>query len=211
MARSGRPFFSVIMTTSNHKPFTFRAGVPGVKPEGGGREAGVRYADFAQGRFLREARKHPWFDDTLFVVVADHGARVYGRQDIPLRSYEIPMLLYSPKHLRPGRVDALTTQIDIAPTVLGLLGLPYEAPFFGTDVLHASPNERVAFFSHNHDVALYRNGELAILGLGKSVQNMLYDAADDSYQSAPLNPQLNELAVAYYQTAVELFNTRRYN
>ena len=207
---SGRPFFSIIMTTSNHKPFTFRTGVPGVKPEGGGREAGVRYADFAQGYFLREARRHKWFDDTLFVIVADHGARVYGREEIPLKTYEIPMLFYSPRNLRPGRIDTLTTQIDIAPTVLGLLGLPYSAPFFGEDVMHAPAKNRVALFSHNHDVALYRNGELAILGLGKSVEDLQYDRGTDSYRPGAPNPKLNNLAMAYYQTASELFRDRRY-
>jgi phosphoglycerol transferase MdoB-like AlkP superfamily enzyme len=212
VAASGQPFFSIIMTTSNHKPFTFREGVSGVLPKGGGRESGVRYADFAQGYFLREARKHAWFDDTLFIVVADHGARVYGHEEIPLKSYEIPMLFYSPKHLPPGEVDALTTQIDIAPTVLGLLGLSYDAPFFGEDVLHARRQDhRVAFFSHNHDVALYENGELAILGLNKSVQDVFYDAASDSYRPAPANPRLNDLAVAYYQTAFELFRAHRYD
>lgn len=210
-AKSGQPFFSIIMTTSNHKPFTFRAGVPGVKPRGGGRESGVRYADYAQGYFIREAQKHAWFDNTLFIIVADHGARVYGREDIPLKSYEIPMVFYSPGHLRPRRVDSLTTQIDIAPTVLGLLGFAYRAPFFGEDVLNDSKAQRVAFFSHNHDVALYQNGELAILGLNKTVQNVFYDEKTDSYRPAPLNPQLNDLAVAYYQTAFELFRQRRYN
>ncbi len=210
-AQTGKPFFSIIMTTSNHKPFTFREGVPGVKPKGGGRESGVRYADYAQGYFIREAHKHAWFDDTLFIIVADHGARVYGREDIPLKSYEIPMVFYSPKHLRPARVDSLTTQIDIAPTVLGLLGFEYRAPFFGEDVLHESKEQRVAFFSHNHDVALYQDGELAILGLNKTVQNVFYDEKTDSYRPAPLNPQLNDLAVAYYQTAFELFRQRRYN
>ena len=211
LAQAGQPFFSIIMTTSNHKPFTFREGVPGVKAKGGGRESGVRYADFAQGYFLREARKHSWFDNTLFIVVADHGARVYGREDIPLKSYEIPMVFYAPKHLRPARVDALTTQIDIAPTALGLLGFGYHAPFFGEDVLNGSQEHRVAFFSHNHDVALYQNGELAILGLNKSIQDVYYDAATDTYRPAPLNPRLNDLAVAYYQTAFELFRARRYN
>jgi phosphoglycerol transferase MdoB-like AlkP superfamily enzyme len=87
----------------------------------------VRYADYALGYFLREAEKQPWFDDTIFVVVADHGARVYGKADIPLDSYEIPLMIYAPKHLAPQRVDTLMTQIDVAPTVLGLLGLPYDA------------------------------------------------------------------------------------
>jgi phosphoglycerol transferase MdoB-like AlkP superfamily enzyme len=211
LAKAGTPFFSIVMTTSNHKPFTFREGVPGVKPKGGGRESGVRYADFAQGYFLREAQKHAWFDNTLFIIVADHGARVYGREDIPLKSYEIPMVFYAPKYLRPNRVDALTTQIDIAPTVLNLLGFAYHAPFFGEDVLTGSSDHKVAFFSHNHDVALYQNGELAILGLNKSVQDVFYDRETDTYRPAPLNPKLNDLAVAYYQTAFELFRERRYN
>ena len=211
LANAGQPFFSIIMTTSNHKPFTFREGVPGVKAKGGGRESGVRYADYAQGYFLREAQKHAWFDNTLFIVVADHGARVYGREDIPLKSYEIPMVFYAPKHLQPARVDALTTQIDIAPTALGLLGFAYHAPFFGDDVLNGSNEHPVALFSHNHDVALYQNGELSILGLNKSVQDVFYDAATDTYRPAPPNPRLNDLAVAYYQTAFELFRERRYN
>lgn len=210
LSAGGRPFFAIVMNTSNHKPFTFRPGIPGVKPEGGGREAGVRYADYAQGYLLREAAKHRWFDDTLFVIVADHGARVYGREDIPLKTYHIPMLFYSPKHLAPGRVDTLTTQIDVAPTVLGLLGLPYSAPFFGEDVLHTPDAGRVAFFSHNHDVALYRGGELAILGLRKQLKNVHYDAASNSYTPAPANPALDSLAIAYYQTAYEMFRQHRY-
>ena len=210
LSAGGKPFFAIIMNTSNHKPYTFRPGVPGVKPEGGGRESGVRYADFAQAYLLREAAQHPWFDDTLFVIVADHGARVYGREDIPLKTYRIPMLFYAPKHLAPGRVDTLTTQIDVAPTVLGLLGLPYSAPFFGQDVRHAPAADRVAFFSHNHDVALYRDGELAILGLKKEVKNLRYDAASNSYSAAPADPALDALAVAYYQTAYEMFRERRY-
>jgi len=211
LATSGKPFFSIIMNTSNHKPFTFRADVPDVKPQGGGRESGVRYADFAQSYFLREARKHPWFDDTVFVIVADHGARVYGRQEIPLKTYEIPMLIYSPKHITPRRVDSLTTQIDVAPTVLGLLGLPYTAPFFGRDVLHTSAEHAIAFFSHNHDVAIYKDGELAILGLQKTLKDVRYDAAANSYHDAPPDPELNALAIAYYQTAYELFRAHRYD
>ena len=171
----------------------------------------MRYADFAQGYFLRKAREHPWFDNTVFVIVADHGARVYGRQEIPLKTYEIPMMIYSPKHIAPRRVDSLTTQIDIAPTVLGLLGLPYTAPFFGRDVLNTPQEHRVAFFSHNHDVALYKDGKLSILGLQKTIKNVTYDPATDTYRDVPPDPQLNALAIAYYQTAYELFKAHQYD
>jgi phosphoglycerol transferase MdoB-like AlkP superfamily enzyme len=209
---AGRPFFSIIMTTSNHKPFTFPAGLEkyGIPAEGGGRAAGVRYADFALGRFLRDAKSHPWFDDTIFVVAADHGARVYGAEQIPLKTYEIPLMIYSPKHIEPKRVDSLMTQIDIAPTVLGMLGLPYSAPFFGQDALNTPPDQRVAFFNHNHDVAIYRDGRMVVFGLKKSVHTYDYDASTNTYATAPRDPELERLGIAYYQTAYELFDQRRY-
>ncbi|MGD8790054.1 MAG: sulfatase-like hydrolase/transferase, partial [Burkholderiales bacterium] len=147
----GEKIFSVIMSTSNHKPFTFPTGVPGVPEEGGGREAGIRYADHAIGKFFELARTRDWFDDTLFVIVADHGARVYGREHIPVRTYEIPWLIYSPKHVKPGRVDTLVSQIDVAPTVLGILNFSYDSEFFGNDVLHQPREHRFIPFNHNRD------------------------------------------------------------
>ena len=214
LAGQGEPFFIHVMNTSNHKPFTFRTGLEslGIKPAGGGRESGVRYADYAQGYLLREAARPPWFDDTILIIVADHGARVYGRQEIPLRTYEIPLLFYSPKHLAARRVDGLMTQMDIAPTLLGLLGLPYTAPWFGQDALNTPEVGRVAFFSHNHDVAMLRDGELTILGLQKRVLNKRYDAVTDRYDNqAPVNTAMNELAIAYYQTAYELFKAHEFD
>jgi phosphoglycerol transferase MdoB-like AlkP superfamily enzyme len=211
--RAGKPFFSIIMTTSNHKPFTFRTGLEdqGIKAEGGGRQSGVRYADYALGYFLREARRQPWFDDTVFVVVADHGARVYGKEQIPLKTYEIPLMVYSPKHIAPRQIDTLMTQIDIAPTVLGLLGLPYEAPFFGVDVLQEPANRlRVALFSHNHDVAILRGNQLEVLGLGKTHHAFTYDPAADVLTPSDDEAGLRKLAVAYFQTAADLFKTGRY-
>ena len=206
------PFFSIVMTTSNHKPYTFRPGLEGlgIPAQGGGRAAGVRYADFALGYFLREAEKQPWFDDTIFVVVADHGARVYGKAEIPLRTYEIPLMIYAPKHIAPRRVDTLMGQIDVAPTVLGLLGLPYEAPFFGQDVLHTPAAERVALFSHDHDVAILRDDKLAVLGLDGTVRDYLYDRAHGTFERTPPDPALDALGIAYFQTAAELFQSHRY-
>jgi phosphoglycerol transferase MdoB-like AlkP superfamily enzyme len=212
--QAGKPFFSIIMTTSNHKPFTFRPGLEqlGIPAEGGGRQAGVRYADYALGYFLREAVRQPWFDNTIFVVVADHGARVYGKAEIPLEAYEIPLLIYSPKHIAARQIDTLMTQIDIAPTVLGLLGLSYEAPFFGIDSLHERPDHaRIALFSHNHDVAILRDNQLVVLGLGKTHQSLTYDPLAKTFKPRADDAALRDLGVAYFQTAADLFKTNRYN
>jgi phosphoglycerol transferase MdoB-like AlkP superfamily enzyme len=216
-ASEGHPFFSLVMSTSNHKPYTFPAGIPGVPEKGGGREAGVRYADFAIGQFFREARKHDWYQNTLFVVMADHGARVYGAAEIPLYSYEIPFLVLAPGRLPPGRVDALTGQIDLAPIVLGLLGLPYEAPFFGRDVLHHPDPHRVLLFNHNQNVAILRDEELAILGLHRSRTSVLHRIEParrrrdrDAYEPIAPDRGLLELTTAYYQISSEMFQQGAY-
>lgn len=206
----GKRFFGIVMNTSNHKPFTFREGVPGVKAEGGGRESGVRYADFAKNYFIESARGKPWFDNTLFIIVADHGARVYGRAEIPIGSYRIPMLFYSPRHLKPGVHESLTTQIDIAPTALGLLGIGYSAPFFGQDVLNTPPEKHVAFFSHNHNAALMRDNQMTILGLRKTLKNESYDPVSGEYGPGTVDADRDALTVAYYQTAYEMFRAHQF-
>jgi len=207
------PFFSVVLSTSNHKPFTFPPGVPGVPEEGGGRQAGVRYADYALGEFFREAKGHDWFQDTLFVVVGDHGARVYGAADVPLYTYEIPILFLAPGRLAPREVSTPISQLDIAPTVLGMLGEPYEAPFFGQDVLSGdapAAEDRALLFNHNHDVALLRGNEMVVFGLRQNVDSYTYDRSRRTFTPLPPAPDLVELTTAYYQTADELFHSGLY-
>ena len=205
-----QPFFTVIMSTSNHKPFTFPGGVPGVPPEGGGRAAGVRYADYAIGRFFRMAQSHDWFADTLVVIVADHGARVYGAEQIPMHSYRIPLLMVSPAHLKAGRVDDAMGQMEIAPTVLGLLGLPYDAPFFGQDVLALHGKPHPILLNHNFDVALMEAGQMVVLGLDNAVHSYTFDMGSNEFLPAPQDARLVDLATAYYQTAYEDFKHHAY-
>ena len=207
-----QPFFSIIMTTSNHKPFTFRTGLEamGIPPKGGGRKAGVKYADFSMGQFLRNAGSRPWFRDTVFLVIADHGARVYGKAEIPLKTYEIPLLVYNPAHIAPRRVDRMMTQVDLAPTVLGLLGLPYRAPFFGQDALATDAAEPIALFNHNHDIAILRGDHIVVFGLNHSVASYRYDRGHDSYEKMPVDAELRDLGIAYFQTASTMFRAGRY-
>lgn len=216
-AAQHKPFLSIVMSTSNHKPYTFPEGIAGVKPKGGGREAGIRYADYAIGQFFREAKTHPWYNNTVFVVVADHGARVYGASEIPLFSYEIPLLLIAPGHLQPAHADIPTSQMDIAPTVLGLLGLSYEAPFFGEDALHWRGGPRTLLFNHNHTIAAFRDGHLAILDLNQRVSCEHYERAtgkaqrgNDRFTPETCDPGLLDLTTAYFQLGYELFTRHAY-
>lgn len=207
---SGQPFFSIIMTTSNHSPYTFPLGVDGVRPHGGGRRDGVRYADYALGEFFDKSQNAAWFAHTLFVVVADHGARVYGSQQFPLASYQIPLLILAPGRLQPREATMPVSQIDIAPTVLGLLGLPYTAPFFGQNVFAQADPDRVLLLNHNHDVALYQQGKLAVLGLHNAADT--YDCTLDTAQLHPAakDEHLLDLAAAYYQSGFAMFMHHTY-
>lgn len=195
----GKKIFSLIMTTSNHKPFTFPEGVPGIRPSGGGRDMGVKYADYALGRFFAAVRAKPYFDDTLFVIVGDHGARVYGREDIPMRSYELPLLVYAPKHVAPREVEILGSQIDIPPTILGLLGISYDAVFFGRDMFQGDPAEKFALLSHDRDVALYQHGKLVELGIKQATMTLQYDKRTNRQAPTAPDPELVKDAVAIFE------------
>ncbi|MEG2005595.1 MAG: LTA synthase family protein, partial [Bilophila sp.] len=130
----GKPFYQFVLTTSNHRPFTYPDGKIDV-PSGRSRSGAIKYTDYAIGQFLREAEKHPWFRDTIFVIVADHTAGSAGKTDIPPEQYAIPCLVYSPAHIEAQSVATLCSQIDVAPTLFALLGWSYDSGFFGKNIL----------------------------------------------------------------------------
>src|SRR5438552_3494475 len=135
LSQTGKPFFATVLSVSNHKPYTYPKGRIPEDPDKQRRAHAVKYSDYALGQFFRAAKKEAFWTNTIFAVVADHGARVYGKQSIPIHSYEIPLLISGPAVVRaPERVAQLGCSLDVAPTILGLLGRPYETMFFGRDL-----------------------------------------------------------------------------
>ncbi len=202
---AGKPFFAHVMTTSNHRPYTYPDGRIDI-PSGSGRDGAVKYSDWALGRFIDEAKKHPWFGDTLFVLTADHGANARGTVDIPVAQYRIPLLFYAPKHVAPGRVDRLMSQIDIAPTLLGRLHFSYRTKFFGHDLFTTPPSQDRAFVANYQTLGYLRDGRLVTLMPQKRVRVTPYPVGGAS----PTLPeeQLREEAIAWYQLAFEAYRTR---
>ena len=96
-----------------------------------------------------------------------------------MRSYELPLLVYAPKHFKPRRVDTLMSQIDIVPTVLGLLNISYDSVSFGRDIFRVRPQDQFVLLSHNRDVTLYRPGMLVELGIRKASHTYKYDKASN--------------------------------
>ncbi|MCY2928798.1 MAG: sulfatase-like hydrolase/transferase [Planctomycetota bacterium] len=157
--KPNRKFFQFILTTSNHRPFTFPA-VEGIQSNGR-RDAAVRYTDYAIDEFLRQASAKPWFDNTIFVIVADHCHNSRGKQDLPISCYRIPILMYAPKLIAPGRFEGLCSQMDLAPTLLGLMNVSYVSRFFGVDVL-TDPPER-AIVGRDQPFGLYKKSMLTVV------------------------------------------------
>lgn len=166
-----KPFFFHIMTTSNHRPYTYPGGKIDI-PSGKSRSGAVKYTDYALRQLITEAKTQPWFDDTVFVLVADHCANSAGKVGLPIEKYHIPFLVYAPKYIAPGEIDKIASQIDIAPTLLSLLGFRYESRFFGRNILSDRFIER-ALIGNYQKLGLYRDNELVILSPGQKVERML--------------------------------------
>lgn len=212
---TGRPFYTLILSVSNHKPYLYPEGRIAADPAAHKRNHAVQYADWALGRFIREAREHDFFEHTLFVLMGDHGARVYGAAEIPLHSYEVPILFYAPGVVPAAvRVETLASTLDLPPTVLGVLGLDYRSKFFGQDVLHADPARGRALVTHNNVVALLQGDNLAILGLRGVATLYRYDRAAGTTMpvAAPDSAGLALLedAIAYFHGADLLYRSGRY-
>ena len=132
-AKTGKPFFNHWMTVSNHRPFTYPEGRIDIPGTAKSRQGGVKYTDYALKLFFELAKKESWFKDTVFVIVADHCASSAGRTELPLDRYRIPCFIYA-DFLEAEQIDKLASQIDVMPTVMGLLNFSYESKFLGQDI-----------------------------------------------------------------------------
>ena len=203
-----RPFFVHVMTTSNHRPYTYPAGRIDI-PSGSGRDGAVKYSDYALGRFLEGARARAWFQDTLFVITADHGANARGTTRIPVDKYLIPVFLYAPKQVAPRRIDRLMSQIDIAPTVLGLLRFDYYSKFFGRDVLD-SPQESDRAFVANYQTLGYLRGERMVLLHPKRKTEVFRVDRDKNIVRPVSDAEALREAVSFYSAASYVFRNGMY-
>jgi len=206
-AASGKPFFAHVMTTSNHPPFTYPADRIDLPSGKAGRSGAVKYTDWAIGDFLKRAAGKPWFDDTVFVITADHCSSSWGRSALPMHRYHIPLFIYSPKHIQPARVDRLMAQIDIPPTLLGLLNFSYTSSFYGYDLFKLEPGRERVLLGNYQKAGLFQGDTLTILAPKQGVQQFV-PKLDDSGDATPLleaKPELVDEAVAYYQTAAYRF------
>lgn len=198
-----KPFFQFIMTTSNHRPYTYPQKID--IPSGSGRDGAVKYSDFAIGEFIKNAKTKPWFKSTIFIFIADHNASVSGNTAIPIRDYRIPFIIYAPDIVKPQKVEKLGSQIDFAPTLLGLMHAKYNSHFFGHDLM--TTTEERAFLGNYQTVGLLKENILTLLSPNKKVEQFKIDKDDNQELMIDLNLNLVEETISYYQTASFLFTS----
>jgi phosphoglycerol transferase MdoB-like AlkP superfamily enzyme len=133
LSNTGKPFCAAFMTASDHGPYY----IPDYfKPHGKEiKKQIVEYADFSLRKFIRMASKEKWFNNTIFVFVADHGAPIDGLYEMSLSYNHTPLIFYAPRIIEDHKTFSnIAGQIDIFPTIMGLLKIPYENNTLGIDL-----------------------------------------------------------------------------
>lgn len=219
-----RKFFAVILTVSNHDPYTIP---PGRVEELQGHDEdtkrlnGYRYSDWALGRFFRRIESSPYFGRTIFVLVADHAHNPNPAVSIDVPGYRVPCLFYAPAIIPPQRISTVCSQTDIGPTLLAVLGGSFEHCFMGRNVLAVAPGDGFAMM-HQGDLGFVR-GDTALVLPPRPMQKdqpipVLFRT--DWYRMDPIAPdkadprQLRSLQnemLSYYVTARHLYMMQSYH
>ncbi|PCI94678.1 MAG: hypothetical protein COB15_13560 [Flavobacteriales bacterium] len=133
LAKQDQPFLATFMTTSDHGPYY----IPDYfKPKSTDiKQKIVEYADWSLQQFIALSSKQKWFTNTLFVFIADHGSPLNAKYDIALNYHHSPLIFYAPKNLSPKTFKNIGGQIDIYPTIMGFLNLPFTNNTLGIDLI----------------------------------------------------------------------------
>ena len=166
---AGKPFFHHWMTVSNHRPFTYPEGKIDIPADSKSRKGGVKYTDYSIMKFFEMAQKQPWFKNTVFVIVADHCSSSAGKTELPMDKYRIPAMIYAPEFVAPQKFSQVTSQIDVMPTVLGLLNFKYQSKFLGQDVFSKNFVPR-AYIATYQDLGFVKDNYLTVISPTKNIK-----------------------------------------
>lgn len=187
-ATEGKPFFTVLLSISNHPAYV----IPDYfKPCSTKLEDQiVEYADWAIKQFMTEAQKQPWFDNTIFVLLGDHGKLVGSPEcEIPQSYNHIPLMIFG-KDIQPEIKDGFGGQVDVAPTLLGLLNINYIQNNFGIDLL--KEERPCIFFTADDLIAAKDSNHLYIYAPGNK-QEIRYKTTNDTLHIAKDSPEFQQL------------------
>ncbi|SKC84129.1 LTA synthase family protein [Ohtaekwangia koreensis] len=201
---AGKPVFAHVMTTSNHRPYTYPEGRINI-PSHTCREGAVKYTDYAIGKFIKSCSHKSWFANTVFVIIADHCASSAGKSELPIQKYHIPLLIYSPSNIPASHMDRLMSQIDLGPTLLGLLNFSYTSKFYGYDIFALEPGRERIFISTYQSLGYVRDNKLIVLSPQQKEQTFLVNFKTNSLSPIANDSKLTREAISWYQSASYAF------
>jgi len=199
--KANKPFFHFVMTTSNHKPYTFPAGK--IDLPQGDRNAAVKYTDYALGKFIADAKTKPWFKNTVFVIVADHCASSAGKWEINIDRHHIPAIIYNLPEQQPTRINRLTSQIDLMPTLFGYLGWNYNTSLYGKDINQTKFGDERAFIGNYRTLGMLKGNIFTQIDDRKRLKQFGVSGNERQTLSEikTKNQELASQTISYYQTA----------
>ncbi|MDP8566305.1 LTA synthase family protein [Methylophilus aquaticus] len=199
---SGKPFFTLAFSSSNHAPFEFPDGRIDLyeQPKATDNNA-VKYADYAMGEFIKKAKASPYWKDTVFLIVADHDIRVRGDSLVPIEHFHIPALILGGP-VQAKTVEVIASQMDLPVTMLSLMGVQAQHPMTGQDLLNVSADYRGrAMMQYNYTYgwmqqtgATAADNEVVVLREGQAPAFGHYDVLNKQLQTTPVPAQGKELA-----------------
>ena len=202
--QNGNPFFDFVMTTSNHKPYTYPKGKIDI-PSGSGRSGAVKYTDYAIGEFLKKAKTKPWFNNTVFVIMSDHCASSAGRWELDIHNYKIPAFIFNLPDENPQKVDKLCSQIDLFPTLFALLDWDYNSNLFGRNSLSMHPEEERAFVGNYRKLGYLKNNDVMVLDEQAHANFYNWNPLDNSLTSKAVDETFLKQTISYYEVADDLY------
>ena len=202
-SNSNKPFFQFIMTTSNHKPYSFPDNKINLKQ--GNREAAVKYTDFAIGQYFEKAKTKKWFSNTVFVIVADHCASSAGKWEINVDKHHIPAIIYN-LNTKNQKINKLVSQIDLMPTLFGYLNWNYTSTFFGKDISKMKSTDERAFLGNYRTLGLLEGSTFTEINDRKKVNQYHWNSNSKILElKKESNDTLKVKTVSFYQIASERF------
>ncbi|MDI1257446.1 MAG: sulfatase-like hydrolase/transferase [Flavobacterium sp.] len=204
--KNNQPFFNFIMTTSNHRPYTYPSGKIDI-PSGKSREGAVKYTDFALRELFRKASKKPWYKNTVFVIIADHCASSAGKDEIDVKNYHIPAFIVNLPEAENKKIATQCSQIDLFPTLFSIFHWNYESDFFGKNVLDPKFEERSLMGTYRK-LVLMKKEKVMILSDQKKQAFYTWDKTNNSLKPLPMERTFLDETISWYQTADYLFTNK---
>ncbi len=198
------PFFNFVMTTSNHRPYTYPEGKIDI-PSGTGRNGGIKYTDYAIGNFLKQAKTKPWYDNTVFVIMADHCASSAGRWSLNIDKYRIPAMIVNLQDVAPQKIEKLSSQIDMFPTLFSLLNWDYTSNLFGKDIMEMQKEDERAFIGNYRNLGLLKDKKLMILSDQHVANYFEWETDNDNLISKDMDAKMLDETISFYQVADYLY------